>query len=92
MNKMKLIAVMILWGSVGLFAKTIDIGPFALAFYRSLFSLPLLFLLGRNTKGYGRMDKKTLKWVILSGVLIGFAWVFLFTAYKQTSIARNNLL
>lgn len=87
MNKVKLTVVMFLWGSIGLFARYIDLSPIQLAFYRAVLSLPVL--IGMVRLNYKRVVivKKSVLLYVLSGVLIGLAWVALFYGYKNTSIS-----
>jgi drug/metabolite transporter (DMT)-like permease len=43
MNKIKLIFVMLTWGSIGLLTKNVDLSTSALTFYRAVISVPVLF-------------------------------------------------
>lgn len=87
MNKVKLTVVMFLWGSIGLFARYIDLSPIQIAFYRAVLSLPVLIGMVRLNSKRVVMVKKSVLLYVLSGVLIGLAWVALFYGYKNTSIS-----
>ena len=87
MNKLKLIIVMLLWGSIGLFTRYIEISPILLAFLRALIALPILFVFYKSQKQKYEYSTKTLMPFILSGMTIGLAWVSLFAAFKNTSIS-----
>ena len=50
MNRVKLILVMALWGSLGVFTKSIPLSALHLAFLRALFALPVLFIAMRVKK------------------------------------------
>ncbi len=93
MDRVKIIFVMILWGSVGVFAKYIQISPVLLAFCRAIISLPVLVLLilGSKKAMIYNLKFKDAKPLLLSGLLIGLAWWSLFTAFKYTGIATAIL-
>ena len=43
MNRIKLVLVMVLWGSLGVFTRSIPLSALSLAFLRALIALPVLF-------------------------------------------------
>ncbi|HWQ72351.1 MAG TPA: DMT family transporter [Desulfitobacteriaceae bacterium] len=91
MNRIKLVIVMIIWGSLGVFTKSIPLSALSLAFLRALIALPVLFVVMKMKKA----DK--LKWLLLkpyliSGVLLGFGWLTLFYGFKHTSISSAVML
>lgn len=87
MIKLKVIVVMFLWGSIGVFSRYIELSPILLAFLRALISLPILFFIIK-IKGEKFNFRLVQIWpYLLSGVLLGFGWASLFFGYKNTSIA-----
>ncbi|HPA54477.1 MAG TPA: EamA family transporter, partial [Bacillota bacterium] len=64
MNRIKLVLVMIIWGSLGVFTKSIPLSALSLAFLRASIALPVLFVVMKMKKA----DK--LKWTLLKPYLI----------------------
>lgn len=87
MDRVKLSMVMLLWGSIGIFTRYVELSPIVLAFLRASIALPVLFasIAVKNTNH--RTSFKNIKPYILSGVLLGFGWTALFYGYKNTSIS-----
>ena len=93
MDRLKIIFVMVLWGSVGVFTKYISLSPILLAFFRAIISLPVILILilaSKNSKT-NNLKLRDTKLLIFSGILIGLAWWTLFAAFKYTSIATAIL-
>lgn len=91
MNRIKLVLVMIVWGSLGVFTRYIPLSALSLAFLRALIAMPVLFVVMKRKKA----DK--VKWqllipYIISGVLLGFGWLTLFYGYKHTSISSAVII
>ena len=93
-SKFKIIVVMILWGSIGVFARNISISPILLAFSRAVIALPVVYLFMRMNKQnlVSFINKKDARPVMLSGMIIGLAWVAIFMAYRFTSVANATLV
>lgn len=91
MNQMKLIFVMFVWGSLGVFTRSIPFSALSLAFLRALIALPVLFLVVRTRKLERPSLKKALPYV-LSGVLLGFGWLTLFYGFKLTSVSSAIMI
>lgn len=89
----ELLLSMIIWGSIGLFVRGIDLPTPLIATARAiigaLFVLALMLILRRRPqlKGLGN----GWLWLGLSGILLGLNWILLFSAYKHTSIAVATL-
>lgn len=92
MNKFKLILVMALWGSLGVFAKSIPLSALQLAFLRALIALPVLFIAMRIKRPAEPVRWKLYLPYILSGVLLGFGWLTLFFGYKLTSVSSAVII
>ncbi|MEN6460544.1 MAG: DMT family transporter [Syntrophomonas sp.] len=87
MNQLKLSFVMLLWGSIGVFTRYIDVSPILLAFLRALIAIPALYIFHRINKNRSTINIKKLIPFIISGFILGLAWVCLFSAFKNTSIS-----
>ncbi len=91
MNKIKIVLVMIIWGSLGVFTRAIPLSALSLAFLRAFIALPLLFMVMKMKK------TATVKWQLLipyliSGVLLGLGWLTLFYGFKHTSISSAVII
>ena len=91
MNRIKLVLVMIIWGSLGVFTRSIPLSALSLAFLRAFIALPVLFAAMKMKKA----DK--VKWQLLipyliSGALLGFGWLSLFYGFKHTSISSAVMI
>ena len=91
MNRIKLVLVMIIWGSLGVFTRSIPLSALSLAFLRAFIALPVLFVVMKMKKA----DK--VRWQLLipyliSGVLLGFGWLTLFYGFKHTSISSAVII
>lgn len=91
--KLSLIISMIIFGSIGLFRKYIDLPSEIISMVRGFIgAISLLF--------YIRITKKQIVWksicenifyLTLSGVFLGLNWVLLFEAYQYASVATATL-
>ncbi len=91
MNRIKLVLIMIIWGSLGVFTRSIQMSALSLAFLRALIALPVLFIVIKRKKS------EKVKWsllipYIISGILLGFGWLTLFYGYKHTSISSAVII
>lgn len=87
MNRLKLFCVMLLWGSIGVFTRHIDISPILLAFLRAIIAIPVLYIFHRIYKNNHTYSFRRLIPFAVSGSILGLAWICLFTAFKSTSIS-----
>lgn len=95
----KIIVAMCIWGSLGVFVKNISLQPFEIAFLRAVIAsviVGIVFFIKNNKnkeleKEKEKYHKKSFLILILSGVLIGFNWVFLFQSYKYTTVSNATL-
>lgn len=84
---------MIIFGTIGLFVKFIELPSTVIALSRgalgTLFLLLVLKLLKRriNTASV----KSNFKHLVIAGVALGLNWIFLFEAYRLTSVATATL-
>ncbi len=89
----QLIASMVVFGTIGLFVRAIPLPSAEIALYRSLAAVILvgLFLLVTKRKISFSAIKKSLPLLLLSGAALGFNWIFLFEAYKYTTVSVATL-
>lgn len=92
-EKLKLVTAMVLFGTIGLFVRYIDLPSSIIALARGV--VGMLFLLAvillRGNKISGEAVKKNLLWLILSGACLGMNWILLFEAYRFTTVATATL-
>ena len=92
-EKLKLVTAMVLFGTIGLFVRYIDLPSSIIALARGV--VGMLFLLAvillRGNKIAGEAVKKNLLWLILSGACLGMNWILLFEAYRFTTVATATL-
>lgn len=95
MNKSKLIyiAAMLIFGSIGVFTRKIELSSGQIALVRGMIGSLFLLLACpvMKQKLSFRMIRRNLFLLILSGAAIGFNWIFLFQAYKFTTISNATL-
>lgn len=91
--RMMNIVAMTVFGTIGLFVRNIDLSSGEIALYRAVMAALLIgaFLLVTRQKLPLAAMKKELPLLILSGVAMGFNWIFLFEAYKYTTISVATL-
>ena len=91
--KVKLIAAMFIFGSIGIFVRTIGLSSGILAVVRG--SIGTVFLLIAGLAMGKKLSlpaiRKNLKFLVFSGAAIGANWICLFEAYRYTTIAVATL-
>ncbi|WP_258083347.1 DMT family transporter [Thermococcus thermotolerans] len=95
-GRLKITTSMLIWGSVGIFARFSNLSGLGVAFFRvSLGAILLLSLLAGN-KGWVLSLPSIVrtKWkpLVALGVSLALNWVFLFTAFSYTTIANAVLV
>lgn len=91
--KVKVIAAMLIFGTIGLFVKNIDLTSSEIALYRGFFgSLFLILVLGLKKERLSwEKSKKNAGVLFYSGAAIGLNWILLFEAYRYTTISNATL-
>lgn len=92
-SKAKIISSMLIFGSIGVFVKGINLTSLEIAFIRAIVGSVFLILSGYILKqkvSIGAIKKNGLL-LLLSGGFIGLNWIFLFQAYKYTTIQNATL-
>ena len=80
---------MVVFGTIGLFVRLIPLKSHEIALYRAVLAGLVIFLFQKakgRPPGIGRY-RAALPRLLLSGVMMGLNWVFLFEAYRHTTVA-----
>lgn len=91
--RLKIMLAMLIWGTIGLFVRNIDVASSELALYRAVCATGMIgayLVLTGDSIPFGKI-KKELPLLLASGVALGFNWIFLFQAYKYTTISLATL-
>ena len=92
-GKFKLVAAMLIFGSIGVFVKKIDLSSSEIAFLRgvigSLFLICASFFVRQKPSLQSIKENGLI--LGLSGAAIGLNWIFLFESYKFTTISNATL-
>ncbi|NJE26171.1 EamA/RhaT family transporter [Thermococcus sp. MV5] len=96
-GRVKIIFSMLIWGSVGIFARYSGLDGLKLAFYRVLLGSILLILIHslKNTgwvRGAFLNMRPKIGLVFLLGFVLALNWVFFFSAIMYTDIAKATLI
>lgn len=91
--RMNVILSMLIFGTIGLFARSIPLPSALVALIRGLIGAPflLLVMLLRKERPALRDIKRNLPLLCASGLLLGFNWILLFEAYRFTTVANATL-
>ncbi|ASJ01343.1 DMT family transporter [Thermococcus gorgonarius] len=96
-GEIKIAASMLIWGSVGIFARFSTLDGLSLAFMRVLMG-SAIFLVGYSLMVRGWLSKAfssvrpKLGFVFLLGLALALNWVFFFSAILHTTIAKATLI
>ena len=98
MNRIKdarimLIISMVIFGTIGLFVRNIDVTSGELALYRAVLAAILIggyLLLTKNSIPWKKI-KREIPLLLFSGAAMGFNWILLFEAYKYTTVSVATL-
>jgi len=88
-----LIFAMVVFGTIGLFVRKIPVSSAELALYRAVLAALLLggyFVVTKQGIQRNALGKE-LPLLLLSGGAMGFNWIFLFEAYKYTTVSVATL-
>lgn len=91
--QVKLISAMLIFGSIGLLVKNIQLSSSEIALFRGIIGSIFLVLASFFVKQKISFQaiKENLILLILSGAAVGFNWIFLFESYRYTTIANATL-
>ena len=91
--KLKIIISMVIWGTLGLFVRGIDLSSLEIAFFRALLGSGFLVLVSliKKDKIKRYALKNNLLMLSLAGIGLGVNWITLFQAMKYTTISNAIL-
>ncbi len=91
--KLSMAVSMLIFGTISIFARYINLASSGLAFYRAFIAVMglCIYKLIKRERWFAGITKKTALLLLLSGAAIGFNWVMLFEAYNYTSVATATL-
>ena len=92
-SRLSLIFAMIIFGTIGLLRKYIDLPSSIIALARAVIGtgfLLALLLIKKQRPDLGAI-RKNLPALLLSGAVLGFNWILLFEAYLYTTVAAATL-
>ncbi len=91
--KLHLLISMVIFGTIGIFKKYILLPSSLIAMTRGFVGMIFLLLIVTLSKKKLSIAslKKNFWYLLISGALIGFNWIFLFEAYNYTSVAVATL-
>ena len=91
--RLMLIISMLIFGTLALFVKKINVSSGELALYRAILAAVVIFIYLLITKQKINLKniKKELIVILISGMAMGFNWIFLFEAYKYTTVSIATL-
>jgi RarD protein len=84
---------MALFGTISIFVRNISVSSGELALYRAILAVLLIgaFLLATRQKIPFTKIKKQIPLLLVSGAAMGINWIFLFEAYKYTTVSVATL-
>ena len=91
--RIQIIASMTIFGTLGLFVRRISVSSGELALYRAVLAALLIGLYLLVTKRGIRLPdiRRELPLLLVSGIAMGLNWVFLFEAYRYTTVSVATL-
>lgn len=91
--RVMLIISMVVFGTIGLFVKNINLASAEIALWRAVLAILLIggYLLITRQKIPFRAIRRELPLILLSGVAMGINWIFLFAAYNFTTVSAATL-
>lgn len=91
--KIKFITAMLIFGTIGLFVRWIDLSSSLIALVRGVIGSVFLLLVmaGSGKKLSWKAIRSNALWLILSGAAIGINWILLFESYRYTTVSIATL-
>ena len=92
-ERLKYITAVILYGTIGMFVRFVNLPSEIVAMCRGIIS-SIFILLYLRLKGQ-KLDQNAIRanagWLIASGICLGLNWIFLFAAYIETTVSIASL-
>ena len=86
------ITAMLVFGTIGIFRRYIPLSSALLSFSRGVLgSAVLLCYMALRRRKLQRLSHKHLIMLIVSGILMGLNWIFLFESYNYTTVATATM-
>lgn len=91
--RLMMVTSMVIFGTLGIFVRNIEVTSGELALYRAVLAAALIgvFLLMTGQKIPYTNIKKEVPLLLASGVAMGINWILLFEAYKYTTVSVATL-
>jgi drug/metabolite transporter (DMT)-like permease len=91
-STVKIILPVILWGSIGVFVKQINLPSLEIAFLRAVIGASVVGLAGFRLRQKNiEYTKQNIAFLLMAGAAIGLNWIFLFQSYRFTTLANATL-
>lgn len=92
-NNFKIVSAMLIFGSIGIFVRNIDLTSLEIAFLRATIGSIFIGIFGLLIKQKNSLQliKENIVLLVISGIAMGLNWIFLFQAYKYTTISNATL-
>ncbi len=92
-ERIHFIIAVVLYGTIGMFLRFVDLPSEAVALYRGVIGTVFFFLFRfvRKQRPDIKAVTNNLPWLLVSGFALGFNWIFLFAAYVSTTVAIASL-
>lgn len=91
--KINVITSMFIYGTIGVFVRYIQLPSATISMFRGMIGAPfllLILLIKRSKISWGAIKENFFR-LILLGTMLGLNWIFLFEAYRYTSVATATL-
>lgn len=91
--RLMIVFAMVVFGTIGLFVRAIPLASAEIALYRAALAALALtgYLLIRREKPNREAIKRRGPLLLLSGIIMGFNWMVLFEAYRNTTVSIATL-
>ena len=87
-----IIISMIIWGSIGIFVRLLELPSVEIAFLRALIASFFLLSYSFIFKVVDiKRIKKNIILLVIAGIAVGLNWIMLFQSYRYTSIANATI-
>ncbi|WP_206459300.1 DMT family transporter [Anaerovorax sp. IOR16] len=92
--KLKFVSAMLIFGSIGIFVKNINIPSAEIVQWRTIIGsifLLLVFVIKKKPIDYTGVKRNWIP-LIIAGIVLGGGWAFLFEAFQHTSVGVATML
>lgn len=91
--RIRYLTAVVLYGTIGLLLHYIDLPSEIVVLCRAVLGTAFIaaYILWKGRRPDRHAIRKNAKWLILSGICLGLNWIFLFAAYRQTTVAVASI-